>query len=62
MTGATTGADRGVPRVRVLFGTERFSSQHSWSELTALMSGVLQVTVDVQRCRPDAWGDPPVRH
>ena len=37
MTGATTGADRGVPKVRVLFGTERFSSQHSWSELTALM-------------------------
>jgi hypothetical protein len=28
MTGATTGADRGVPKVRVLFGTERFSSQH----------------------------------
>jgi len=41
MTGATTGADRGVPKVRVLFGTERFSSQHSWSELTALMPGTV---------------------
>ena len=54
MTGTTTGADRGAPKVRVLFGTERFSSQHSWSELTALMPGALQATVDVQWCPPGA--------
>ena len=36
MTG-DTGAACGVPKIRVLFGTERFSSQHSWSELTALI-------------------------
>ena len=41
MTAAATAANRGVPKVRVLFGTERFSSRHSWSELTALMSGPL---------------------
>jgi phosphoglycerate dehydrogenase-like enzyme len=28
MTGATTRADRRVPKVHVLLGTERFSSQH----------------------------------
>ena len=41
MTAATTGPDRGCAKVRVLLGTERFSSQHSWSELTALMPGAL---------------------
>src|ERR1700736_2211415 len=57
MTGATTRAARGVPKVRVLFGTERFSSQHSWSELTALLSGALQATVDVQWRPPDAFAE-----
>jgi hypothetical protein len=57
MTGAITGADRGVPKVRVLFGTERFSSQHGWSELTALMPSALQATVDVQWCPPDAFAE-----
>jgi lactate dehydrogenase-like 2-hydroxyacid dehydrogenase len=57
MTRATTGADRGVPKVRVLLGTERFSSQHSWSELTALMPGALQATVDVQWCPPGAFAE-----
>ena len=57
MTGATTGADRGMPKVRVLFGSERFSSQHSWSELTALMPGALQATVDVQWCPPGAFAE-----
>jgi phosphoglycerate dehydrogenase-like enzyme len=52
MTSATTGADRGIPQLRVLLGTEQFSSQHSWSELTALMPGALQATVDVH------WGPP----
>jgi phosphoglycerate dehydrogenase-like enzyme len=56
MTGATTGAARGVPKLRLLFGTERFSSRHSWSELTALMPDGLQATVDVQSCPPDAFG------
>jgi hypothetical protein len=28
-----SAAHRGVRNVRVLLGTERFSSQHSWSEL-----------------------------
>ena len=32
---ADTGVERGVRSVRVLFGTERFSSQHGWSELAA---------------------------
>ena len=31
MTGGTTGADRGVPKVRVLLGTERFSTSTSWT-------------------------------
>ena len=57
MTGTTTGIDRGVPKVRVLFGTERFSSQHSWSELTALMPGALRATVDVQWCPPGAFAE-----
>jgi phosphoglycerate dehydrogenase-like enzyme len=57
MTGATTGADRGVPKLRVLFGTERFSSQHGWSELTALMPGALPATVDVQWCPPGAFAE-----
>jgi hypothetical protein len=57
MAGATTGAGRGVPKVRVLFGTERFSSQHSWSELTALMPAALQATVDVQWCPPGAFAE-----
>ncbi|HXO10696.1 MAG TPA: NAD(P)-dependent oxidoreductase [Solirubrobacteraceae bacterium] len=39
MTGSTTGADRPVSKVRVLLGTERFSSQHGWGELSALMPG-----------------------
>jgi phosphoglycerate dehydrogenase-like enzyme len=46
-----------VPKVRVLLGTERFSSQHSWSELTALMPGALQPMVDVQWCRPGAFAE-----
>jgi phosphoglycerate dehydrogenase-like enzyme len=41
--------------MRVLLGTERFSSQHSWSELSALMPGTLQATVDVQWCPPRAF-------
>jgi phosphoglycerate dehydrogenase-like enzyme len=57
MTGATTGADRGAPKVRVLLGTERFSSKHSWSELTALMPGALPATVDVQWCLPGAFAE-----
>jgi phosphoglycerate dehydrogenase-like enzyme len=52
MTGAATRADRGLPNVHVLIGTERFSSQHSWSELTALMPIALQATLDVQWCPP----------
>ncbi|MCW2964650.1 MAG: hypothetical protein JWO17_1902 [Actinomycetia bacterium] len=59
MTGATTGADRGAPKVRVLLGTERFSSQHRWSELTALMPGALQATVAVQWCPPGAFAERP---
>jgi phosphoglycerate dehydrogenase-like enzyme len=46
-----------MPRVRVLFGTERFSSQHGWSELTALMPGALPATVDVQWCPPGAFAE-----
>jgi phosphoglycerate dehydrogenase-like enzyme len=43
-----------LPKVPVLIGTERFSSQHSWSELPALTPGALQATVDVQSCPPTA--------
>jgi phosphoglycerate dehydrogenase-like enzyme len=57
MTGAATRADRRVPEVRVLLGTERFLSQHSWSELTALMPGALRATVDVQWCPPAAFAE-----
>lgn len=57
MTGATTEADHRVPKVRVLFGTERFSSRHSWSELTAVMPAALQATVDVQWCPPGAFAE-----
>ena len=57
MTRAITEADRGVPKMRVLFGTERFSSQHGWSELTALMPGALQATVDVQWARPAQFAE-----
>ena len=41
----------------MLFGTERFSSQHSWSELTALMPGALEATVEVQWCPPGAFAE-----
>jgi len=59
MTGATSGADRGVPKVRVLFGTERFSSQHSWSELTAVMPAALrQLPESPSGFDPGRWGDP----
>ena len=54
MTG-DTGSDRDVPKLRVLFGTERFSSRHSWSELGDLMSGALQAAVDVRWCPPGAF-------
>jgi phosphoglycerate dehydrogenase-like enzyme len=57
MTTGTTGPDRGASRVRVLVGTERFSSQHSWSELTALLPGALPATVDVQWCAPGAFAE-----
>ena len=43
--------------VRVLFGTERFSSQHSWSELTALLPCALRATVDVRWCPPEAFAE-----
>jgi hypothetical protein len=43
--------------VRVLLGTERFSSRHSWSELTAQIPGGLQATVDVQWCPPRTFAD-----
>ena len=49
MLQAATRANRGVTKVRVLLGTERFSSQHSWSELIALMPGALGATVEVHR-------------
>jgi hypothetical protein len=52
-----SAAHRGVRNVRVLLGTERFSSQHSWSELTALMPGGLQGAVDVQWCPPGAFAE-----
>ena len=54
---ADTGAERGVRNVRVLFGTERFSSQHSWSELAALIPAALPAAVDVQWCTPGAFAD-----
>jgi phosphoglycerate dehydrogenase-like enzyme len=57
MTGATTGADRGPWKVHVLVGTERFSSKHSWSELSALTAGALQATVDVQGCPPGRFAE-----
>jgi phosphoglycerate dehydrogenase-like enzyme len=57
MTGTTTRADRGMPTVRVLLGTERFSSRHGWRELTALMPGALQATIDVQWCPPGAFAE-----
>ena len=41
----------------MLFGAERFSRQHCWSELTALMSGALAATVDVQWCPPRAFAE-----
>ena len=41
----------------MLLGTERFSSRHSWSELTALMPGALEATVDVQWCPPGAFAE-----
>ena len=50
-------ADRGMPTVRVLLGTERFSSRHDWSELAALMPGALQAAVDVQWCPPGAFAE-----
>jgi hypothetical protein len=50
MTDAATEADGRVPKLRVLLGTERFSSQHGWGELAGLMPGALQATVDVQWC------------
>jgi phosphoglycerate dehydrogenase-like enzyme len=50
MTRATKG-------LRVLIGTERFSSKHGWSELTALMPSALQATVDVQWCPPGVFGE-----
>jgi hypothetical protein len=43
--------------VRVLFGTERFSSRHSWSELIALLPGALQAAVDVQWCPPRVFAE-----
>jgi hypothetical protein len=55
MTGIATRADRGDKTVRVLLGTERFSSKHRWSELTALMPGGLQATVAVQACPPGSF-------
>ncbi len=50
-------ADSGVPKVRVLVGTERFSSRHSWSELTTLMPSALQGTLDVQWCPPAVFAE-----
>ena len=54
---ADTEAHRRVRNVRVLLGAERFSSQHSWSELTAMMPRALEATVDVQWCPPDAFAE-----
>ena len=57
MTDADTEADGGVPKLRVLLGTERFSSDHGWSELAGLMPDALQATIDVQWCPPAAFAD-----
>ena len=57
MTGPTIGADCRARKVRVLLGTERFSSKHSWSELTALMPGGLQAKVDVHGCPPGTFAE-----
>src|SRR5260370_25004963 len=57
MTRIATRANRGAQKVYVLLGTERFSSKHSWSELSALMPGPLQATVDVQWCPPGAFAE-----
>ena len=43
--------------MHVILGTERFSSRHSWSELTALMPGGLQATLDVQGCPPRRFAE-----
>jgi hypothetical protein len=43
------------PNVRVLLGTERFSSKHSWSELTTLMPRALQTTVAFECCSRHAF-------
>jgi phosphoglycerate dehydrogenase-like enzyme len=45
------------PKVRVLLGTERFSSKHSWSELTALMPRALQAAVAFEWCSPRAFAE-----
>jgi phosphoglycerate dehydrogenase-like enzyme len=58
MTGANNiGANRGAQKVRVLLGTERFSSKHSSSELTALMPDGLRATLDVKWCPPGAFAE-----
>jgi phosphoglycerate dehydrogenase-like enzyme len=57
MTGTTTGADDGPLKMRVLFGTERFSSQHSWGELTGLLPGSLRAVVDVRSSPPGAFAE-----
>ena len=57
MTVVTTRPDRGARTLRVLLGTERFSSRHSWSELTPLMPRGLQATVDVQWCPPRTFAE-----
>ena len=57
MTGATTRRDRGDQTMSVLLGTERFSSRHSWSELTALIPGGPQASVDVQWCPPGTFAE-----
>ena len=57
MTRTAIRANRGAQKAYVLFGTERFSSKHSWSELSALMPGALQATVDVQWCPPGAFAE-----
>ena len=61
MTVATARPGRGDQTVRVLLGTERFSSKRSWSELTALMPGGLQATVDVHGCPPGTFAERPRR-
>src|SRR6476659_2175909 len=57
MTRATTRADRRAHKVRLLLGTKRFSSQHSWSEITTLMPGALQASVDLQSRPPGAFAE-----